>query len=254
MQIAAEVLYNLGSLPITNTLTSTLLLDIVLISVAVALRNKIALIPGKLQSLVELVYDFIHDLAVSVLPHKYIKPVLPWILSFFIVIMIGNWMGLLPGFESIYIKKDNAVIVEDAHGEVHHKYIFRGMNADLNTTMALTLVSFLIVNGTTLCYLGVGGWFKHYFHTKPIYLIGIFIFVGVLEILLDPVKFLSLGLRLFGNIFAGETLVGVMTSIPGVAVPFLILEIMIGIIQALIFTGLSLTFLSVMVSGGDEEH
>lgn len=272
MQIAAEVLFNIGPLPITNTVTSALLLDTVLLTFAFILRGKLSLIPGKLQSIFELIYDFVHDLAQSVLPHKYMKPVMPWILSFFVVIMIGNWMGLLPGMESIYLKEDThqEIVLEessDAHSEsaattaeksseeteVHHKYIFRGMNADLNTTMALTLVAFLVVNVTTLYYIGIKGWFKHYFHTKPIYLIGIFVFVGLLEILLDPVKFLSLGLRLFGNIFAGETLIGVMTAIPGIAVPFLILEIMIGIIQALIFTGLSLTFLSVMVSG-EEEH
>lgn len=269
MQIAAEVLTNIGPVPITNTITSTILLDIFLISIALIVRSKISLIPGKLQSIIELVYDFINDLATSVLPHKFIKPVLPWILSFFIVIMIGNWMGLLPGMESIYLKENSsisnelsnestsattAVETEATHTTEHPKYIFRGMNADLNTTMALTLVSFLVVNLTALYYIGIKGWFNHYFHLKPLYLIPIFVFVGILEILLDPVKFLSLGLRLFGNIFAGETLVGVMTSIPGIAVPFLILEIMIGVIQALIFTGLSLTFLSVLVSGEESSE
>jgi F-type H+-transporting ATPase subunit a len=258
MQLGAEVITYLGPVPFTNTLTSTILLDIVLIVLAIVLRKKLALIPGKLQSIFEFLNDFVADLTHNVLPHKYIKPVYPWILSFFVVILISNWMGLLPGMESFYIKKEVAeVVVEEGHEVVEMKEeeipLFKGVNADLNTTLALTVVSFSLVNISAFRFKGVKGWFKHYFHTKPLYLIAIFVFVGVLELLLDPIKFISLGLRLFGNIYAGETLVGVMSTIPGVAVPFLVLEILVGVIQALIFTGLSLTFLSVMLTDEEEE-
>jgi F-type H+-transporting ATPase subunit a len=269
MQLGAEVITYIGSMPITNTTTSMVLLDLVLIVMAIVLRKQLSIIPGKLQSFFEFLYDFVLDLTTSVLDKKYIKPVFPWILSFFVVILISNWMGLLPGMESIYIKKEEAIISEvnnDGHvisdleeeheseAEVEHVALFKGVNADLNTTLALTVVSFLLVNISTLRFKGIGGWFKHYFHTKPFYLIVIFVFVGILEMLLDPIKFLSLGLRLFGNIFAGETLVAVMTTVPGLAVPFLLLEVLVGVIQALIFTGLSLTFLSLMVSAEEEEH
>jgi F-type H+-transporting ATPase subunit a len=271
MQLGAEVITYIGSMPITNTTTSMVLLDLVLIVMAIVLRKQLSIIPGKLQSIFEFLYDFVLDLTTSVLDKKYIKPVFPWILSFFVVILISNWMGLLPGMETIYIKKEEAVVtevtkdeheafaeteehVEDEEHEEEHIALFKGVNADLNTTLALTLVSFLLVNISTLRFKGIGGWFKHYFHTKPLYLIAIFVFVGILEMLLDPIKFLSLGLRLFGNIFAGETLVAVMTTVPGLAVPFLLLEVLVGVIQALIFTGLSLTFLSLMVSAEEEEH
>jgi F-type H+-transporting ATPase subunit a len=267
MQLGAEVITYIGSMPITNTTTSMILLDLVLIGFAIILRKKLSLIPGKLQSIFEFLHDFVLDLTTSVLDKKYIKPVFPWILSFFVVILISNWMGLLPGMETIYIKEEKAIVSEvdenatksdettsETEHEEEHVALFKGVNADLNTTLALTLVSFLLVNISTLRFKGVTGWIKHYFHTKPLYLIAIFVFVGVLEMLLDPIKFLSLGLRLFGNIFAGETLVAVMTTVPGLAVPFLLLEVLVGVIQALIFTGLSLTFLSLMVSAEEESH
>ena len=248
MQIGADVLTYLGPIPITNTLTTTILLDVVLIIIALIIRKKLSLIPGKVQAIFEFIHDFVDDLVKSVLKPQYIKPVFPWILSFFVIILVSNWIGLLPGMETIYITKNiaNSTAVEQIA-------LFKGANADLNTTLALALISFTLVNISTIKFSGIKGWFKHYFHTKPLYLIAIFVFVGVLEILLDPVKFLSLGLRLFGNILAGETLVGVMSTIPGLAVPFLLLEVLVGVIQALIFSGLSLTFLAVMLPS-EEEH
>lgn len=263
MQIGAEVLTYLGPIPITNTITTTILLDAVLVTFALIIRSKLKIIPGKLQSVFEFIHDFVEDLVKSVLKPKYIKPVFPWILSFFVIILVSNWIGLLPGMESIYIKK---AVESNVSSEVHtssenltepveteeHIALFKGANADLNTTLALALISFLVVNISTLKFSGIKGWFKHYFHTKPMYLIALFIFVGLLEIVLDPVKFLSLGLRLFGNIYAGEMLVGSMSTFPGLAVPFMLLEVLVGVIQALIFTGLSLTFLAVMLPGDDE--
>jgi F-type H+-transporting ATPase subunit a len=263
MQLGAEILTYIGPVPITNVTTSTILLDIALIVFAIVLRKKLALIPGKLQSIFEFLHDFVADLTNSVLEKKYIRSSFVWILSFFLVILISNWMGLLPGMESIYIKKEvvvyekvegsssNALVAQTKEEEIP---LFKGVNADLNTTMALTVVSFLLVYVSAFRYKGIRGWLKHYFHTKPLYLIAIFVFVGILEIVLDPIKFVSLGLRLFGNIFAGEMLVGVMSSVPGLALPFLLLEVLVGVIQALIFTGLSLTFLSIMLSKEEEEH
>lgn len=269
MQLGAEVLTYLGPIPITNTITTTILLDIILIVLAIVLRKKLKTIPGMLQSLFEFINDFVEDLVKSVLKPKYIKPVFPWLLSFFVIILISNWIGLLPGMETIYIKTEESEIIATEETEEHsetetesvetaehgeeHIALFKGANADLNTTLALALVSFSLVNISTIKFSGIKGWFKHYFHTKPLYLIALFIFVGLLEIVLDPVKFLSLGLRLFGNIYAGETLVGAMSTFPGLAIPFLLLEVLVGVIQALIFTGLSLTFLAVMLPG-DEEH
>jgi len=261
MQIGAEIITYLGPVPITNTVTTTILLDIILIILAIVIRSKLSIIPGIAQGIFELIHDFVDDLTKNVVKSQYIKPVFPWILSFFVIILISNWMGLLPGIETIYLKKEstNTAISEvklndgEAVAESEHIPLFRGANADLNTTLALALVSFSLVNISAFYFIGIKGWFKHYFHTKPLYLIALFIFVGLLEIMLDPVKFVSLALRLFGNIYAGETLVGVMTTVPGIALPFLLLEVLVGAIQALIFTGLSLTFLGVMLSS-EEEH
>jgi len=242
MDIGSQVLFNIGPVPVSNTITTTLLLDIFLVVFAIVLRKKLALIPGKMQGIFEFMHDFVLDLTKGVLSERYINAVFPWVLSFFFIILVSNWMGLLPGIGTIVI---------NISGKEFE--LFKGVDADLNTTMSLALISFTLVQFFTLKFIGASGWFKHYFHTKPISLIAVFVFVGVLEIFLDPIKFLSLGLRLFGNIFAGETLVNFMSSVPVLALPFLLLEILVGVVQALIFTGLSTAFMGMMLAE-EEQH
>ena len=313
MHLGGETLTTIWGLPITNTVLSVFLIDSILIALAIILRKRLSYIPGKLQAIAESIIDFIKGLLDSHVAEKYGKVVIPWLATFFIFIILNNWIGLLPGMETIYLKKheepnhvealgnsdlteehqkvsdnldneaklgaeakgDHANVEILSEGEnstnqhqvetngaehgagVEHEHeelpLFKGANSDLNVTAALAVVSFLFIHLVTIYLKGAKGWFSHYFHIKGLG-IGMaifFVIIGLLEIVLDPLKYVSLALRLFGNILAGEVLVANMTIVPLVAVPFMLLEVLVGFLQALIFTGLTAAFLSSMLAGGE---
>ncbi len=159
----------------------------------------------------------------------------PLLFSFFAFIILQNWFGLLPGIGSILIEVYH-------HGEEHFYPLFRGGNADLNTTLGLALISVISIQYFGIKYLGFKGYIKKYINlTNPINF-----FLGVLEIVSEFSKILSFSFRLFGNIFAGEVLLTIVAFlIPVLAsFPFLILEVFVGFVQALVFSMLTSVFIS----------
>jgi F-type H+-transporting ATPase subunit a len=179
---------------------------------------------------------------------------LPIVGSVFFFILLSNWLGLLPGTGSITIG---------------HNMLLRPANTDLNLTVAMALVS---VIGSHLFGLFTVGVFTHLNKfvqigtlikslTKgpiAIFTALIEMVVGVIEMISEVAKVLSLSLRLFGNIFAGEVLISVLSSLVGIIVPtpFMLLELLVGLIQAGVFTMLTLVYLTVMTTAphGSEEH
>lgn len=280
MHFGGEVLFSIFGLPFTNTMLSVLIIDVVLILIALIVRRSLSVVPGKLQSIVEGIFDFILGLMDGLIPKKFTAQIFPWLMTFFIFILLNNWIGLLPGMETIYIKENESheEIVNDSHpeGEMlteeehsvphneeteeeetkaeHHLALLKGANADPNVTFALAIISFLFIHITVFRLKGGKKWFQHFFHVKgqKFGLAIFFIIIGLLEILLDPLKYMSLALRLFGNILAGEVLVTYMNGLaPVAAVPFMLLEVLVGFLQALIFTGLTVAFLGSMLK---EDH
>jgi F-type H+-transporting ATPase subunit a len=147
--------------------------------------------------------------------------------------MISNWSGLLPGVGSIGISEHEKLIP-----------LFRAPTADLNTTLALAIVAIISVQWAGLKTLGVHYLSKFINFSSPVNF-----FVGILEIISEFSRLISFTFRLFGNIFAGEVLLAVVAFlIPAVVpVPFLGMEIFVGFIQALVFSMLTATFLSMAV-------
>ena len=225
------------NIPVGPTLVSVMLLDIIFLVLLVLLRRKINFIPSKLQAFFELVYEFIEDLAKQVLDSKLVRALTPYLVFAFLFIWFGNYLGLLPGMETIGFYR---------HG--HFIPLFKGPTSDLNLTLAMGLIVFLTVHTITLISKGFKGWIKHFFITDPLYLIVIFLAVGLLELMLEPVKYLVLGIRLYGNINAGEMLIGSMSSVPLVALPFMLLELLVGVLQALIFVGLTVAYFATMLN------
>ncbi|MBN1915837.1 F0F1 ATP synthase subunit A [Candidatus Dojkabacteria bacterium] len=305
--IAAGVITEVFGIPVTNTMLAAMLTTITITIIALLIRKNLSEKPGKLQAFFELIYDYIYDLCVSIADNKRAEKFLPWILSFFLFILVSNYWGLIPIFgEGIVVEeysdeislthkvnteentvfevsKDNlelaegtgTLIIEEAesdevelseeHGEVT---LLRGATSDPNATFALSAVSFALVIGFGISAHNPIGLLKHYIQygslktmkgIMQIVMFPIFLFVGILEIILEPLKSVSLSFRLFGNIFAGETLVNAMTILNGVAVPFvatpfLLLEILVGVIQALVFSLLTLVFLSIITKQHSAEH
>ncbi|MDO9399106.1 MAG: FoF1 ATP synthase subunit a [bacterium] len=258
----AEPIFTIGNFSVTNSLLNTLLVIFIVVAFGIFLKSKIKMIPGKLQNGIEMVIELLLDVFNSVTGsrEKTLK-FFPIILSFFVFILLNNWLGLLPGVGSI-----GQVVLE--HNEKIFVPFFRSGMADLNTTLALALIGVVVSHIFGVLTIGFWKYLNKFINIKalldipkniikdPSILIinPIKVFVGLLEIIGELAKVASLTFRLFGNIFAGEVLVASMTAILafGLPVPFMFLEILVGLIQAFIFAMLILTYLTMMTSA--EEH
>lgn len=259
----AETIFNIGNFPVTNSLITSSIVLLLVIIFALAIRKKIRRIPRGLQNFLEMIMDWFLNLADQVTgSRKSSLKVLPVILSFFFFILLNNWLGLLPGVGSI-----GQIVVED--GQKVFVPFLRGATADINTTLALASVALVIIHvfGTV----ANGAWHylnrfinikmlidipKKVFKNPTVLIINpVKIFVGFLEIIGEVAKIASLSFRLFGNIFAGEVLLAAMSAIFAfvVPLPFIALEIMVGLIQALIFSILVLIYMSVSMAPEEEE-
>lgn len=258
----SEPVGHLGGITITNSLINSWLALAIIIILGWALRRKLRLVPGKLQTVAEMIMEAFLGIFDSVTGDRKKSLLLaPFVMTFFFFILINNWLGILPGVGSI-----GSVITE--HGEKIFVPWFRGGTADLNTTLALATIG--VVASHIFGILTIGAW-KHLnkfinikaFLEIPTKIIKeptvilvnpIKAFVGLVEIIGELAKAASLSFRLFGNIFAGEVLLASMSAILawGVPIPFMFLEIIVGLIQALIFSMLILIYLS--TASVAEEH
>jgi F-type H+-transporting ATPase subunit a len=243
IELAAETIGHIGFLPITNTLLVTWVTMILLSILAILATKNIQTIPSGLQNFFEFIveqgYNIVEDLA-----HSKAKVFFPIVMTFFLFIITANWLGLLPGFGTIGF-------YEIENGQKIFVPIFRSINADLNTTLALALISAVTTHMFAVRYLGVPDYLRHWFSLNPIYL-----FVGLLEIVGEFTKIVSLSFRLFGNIFAGEVVLSTVASIVAfvVPLPFYFLEIIVGFVQAAVFMMLTLVFMVLLTDKHSEEH
>ena len=240
--LTAEKLFQIGPIPITNSILTTWVVTFILIVFAFASTRKIKAVPGSLQNFAEIMVESFQDLVSSIAADK-TKIFLPVVASFFFFILLGNYFGLLPGFGTIgFFRVEN--------GQKIFVPLLRSMNSDLNTTLALAIVSLIITHFLAIRYLGIGGYLKRFFSINPI-----FLFVGLLEIISEFTKVLSLSFRLFGNIYAGEVVLATAATrfyaflVP---LPFYFLELLVGFIQALIFAILTLVFMVILTQ--KQEH
>lgn len=258
----AEPIFNIGTFTVTNSLLTSWIALVVILAVALSFRAKLALIPKKLQSAIEMVMEQFLDIfdLVTNSREKSLK-LAPFAMSFFVLILVNNWLGLIPGVGSI-----GRMMSEGGH-ETFVPFL-RGATADLNTTLALASIA--VVASHIFGVVAVGGWnyLNKFINIKALIDIPkkilkepmvilvnpIKVFVGLVEIIGEAAKVVSLSFRLFGNIFAGEVLLASMAAILafGIPIPFMFLEIIVGLIQALIFAILVLIYVSISTTA--EEH
>ena len=226
-----EVVFSLLGAGVTNSLIATLLVDAVVILLIILLRRNLSLVPGTLQAAAEGVVEYIQATTEQVAGER-APAIFPWVAVFFIYIAISNLLGLLPGFGTIGFFRGGSFVP-----------LLRAATADLNTTLALAVVSVLATHALAIRANGVVGYLKHFFAANPL-----FLFVGLLEIVQEFTKLLSFSFRLFGNISAGEQVLGTIASLFAfiVPVPFLALEILVGVVQAMIFALLTMAFMSIL--------
>ncbi len=258
----AEPIANVAGINITNSLINSWLAVLVIVLFSLFLRKKIKTIPTGIQNVFEMIIDAFLGIFDSVTgSRKSSLKFFPLVFSFFVFILISNWMGILPGIGSV-----GQVQIHDGH----NAFIpyFRGATADINTTLALAIIG--VVASHIFGVLALGAWnhLNKFVNFKALLEIPrkirkdpsiiivnpIKVFVGFIEIIGELAKVASLSFRLFGNIFAGEVLLASMAAILafGLPIPFIFMEIIIGLIQALIFSVLVLAYLSMNTSA--EEH
>jgi len=238
ISISAEKVFVLfDKIPVTNSILTTWLVMVLLFIFSLLATHNLSLVPGYIQSIAEIIIEGLYRLYETVIGDK-IKTYFPLLATLFIFIIFLNWAGLLPGVGTIGIDK-----IEDEH--IEFIPLFRSGSADLNMTIALALIAFLVIQFTGIKNSGFTYFKKFLNFTSPINF-----FVGILELLSEFSKIISFAFRLFGNIFAGEVLLTVIAFlVPLIApLPFLGLELFVGFIQALVFSMLTAAFISLAVA------
>ncbi|HSX25362.1 MAG TPA: FoF1 ATP synthase subunit a [Candidatus Andersenbacteria bacterium] len=232
ISIASEKIFDIGSFPVTNSLLTSFLVSIgiIIVFASAGKRAQVNPMPGivhAIEALVEVVLDFID----SVIGDRALSErLLPFIMTFFIFILVNNWIVLLPGI--------SAIKIGDAQ-------ILRSGTADLNTTIALAIISVVVTQVYGIYNLGIISHLKKYFSLNPMKL-----YVGLLELISEITRLISFSFRLFGSVFAGEVLLIVIAAFLPVLgpLPFLLLEVLFGLVQAVVFAMLTLVFMKLAIT------
>lgn len=235
ISLAAEKVFELWGFPITNSMILSWIVTILLVTVVAISTRRLETVPSGTQNFLEFVMESLLNLCNNVIENKeQTKRYFPLIATIFLFVMLNNWMGLLPGIGPIGI-------YEVHHGETVLVPLFRSGNADLNTTLAISIITMIAVQVFAVSAMGFSKHIKKFFDFRG----PINFFVGILELISEFAKIISFSFRLFGNIFAGEVLLIVVAFLmPFIApLPFLFLELFVGFIQALVFAMLALVFI-----------
>ncbi len=262
-KLPAEVLFHVFGFPVTNSIIGAWITMLFLVGFSFVITRRMKLVPGRLQSAFELLLGSLFDFCQRVAGEENGRRFFPLVATIFLFVAFNAWLSLIPGFGSI----------EVTNAEGHHVHLLRGANTDINMPLALALVSFVFVEYFGLKSLGFG-YVKKFFNAGQVFhglvhigrgrlrtgLGALFngfinVFVGFLEGLSELIRIVSFTFRLFGNMTAGEILLLIAAFlIPWVfALPFYGLELLVGFVQALIFAGLTLVFLTLAVAHHGEQ-
>lgn len=257
MPLYAQQLWD--ALPITNSMIMQWVAVALIIIFCQAATRKMALVPSSFQNFAEWAVESLYDFLGGLLGARLVKRVFWFYGSVFFLILVNNYIGLIPGVGTIGW---NTV---DSHGQHGFLPLLRGANADLNMTGAMALTFALLWFYWAISENGLKGFLAHLFAPQGEFhgvmlmlMVPVFLFVGVLEVISIAIRPVALTFRLFGNIYGGEqTLETVMSLVPKPlaflpALPFYFLELLVGFIQALVFMLLCAVFLKLICTHGDE--
>lgn len=313
--LSGEPIFSNGPKWFTNSILTTVIVDIFLLIIAFLATRNMKMIPSGLQNVFEAILEYLFNLSESV-AGKDARRYFPWVVTIFLFVIFSNWSGLIPGVGSIGMYHETEAYGEEIHteeapadgehdggeehneeqpaeggehgysfdrqlamadgnlilvetssaapapaaaAEGHKKFIplFRAPSADLNMTFALALVIMTMVQVFGVRALG-GSYFGKFFAWRGpnVAMKSIGAFVGILELVSELSRIVAFGFRLFGNIFAGEIVLATMAFLIAflLPIPFYILEIFVGFVQALVFMMLALVFFSMATISHDSEH
>lgn len=259
---------------ITNSFVVTLIVTLILLIVSRRVTKQMNLVPRPgLQNFFEAIVVFLYDGLESVVGKHMIRRCFPLLATIFLFTLTSNWLGLFPGVGTIgFGKSTGAPLTIDAHDMTP---LLRPATADLNTTLGMALLFMIFWFIWTMQELGFVGFLEHTFAPKgglagvmKLVLMPIFFFVGIIELISIAFRPVSLSLRLFGNIFAGENLMHVMSGMGDtfhmpafvsfiisilLPLPFFFLELLVGVLQAIVFTLLCAVYIQ-LTTTHDDEH
>lgn len=241
----AERLFSIGPWEVTNGLLGAVIAGLILVAAAIYVSRHASVIPGRIQSLLELPFEFMLGVVRDQGGRTW-RSMLPLIAAIFIFLLVANWMGILPGIGTIGYYTEE-------HGERVLVPYVRAAAADLNFTLGLALISFVVFVYFGIKVQGLRGYLGEVLAPEPRWLAPL---MGPIEVISNLSRIISLSMRLFGNVFAGEVLVLVLLVI-GPMFVFLIsgLELLFGAVQALVFALLSMTYVVLAtIEHAEEAH
>ena len=261
VEIWAPELPLLGRFPITNSMIVTWAVALVLIAFAQIATRRMTPVPSGAQNFIEWLVESLYNFLEGVIGHELVRKTFWFFATIFIFILFSNWLGLIPGFGTI------GYGVRGEHGFHVTEPWFRGANADLNMTLAMSMTFFACWIIWALQTNGPIGFLLHLFAPKgettgflKLLMVVVFIVVGCLEVVSILFRPVSLSFRLFGNIFAGENMLEAMSNlVPGwigsvlIPIPFYFMELLVGIVQALVFMLLTSVF-TLLICQHEEGH
>ena len=248
--LASETIAHIGSFEVRNTmLMAWIAVAFFFVIAFLAKRTKYREIPGRFQAALELLVEGLFNFFDGIVQDRtQTRRFFPLVATIFLFLMAANWMGIFPGVGTI-------TILGEHEGHTMALPIFRSMNADVNMTLAIAIISVISTQVFGIATLGVLPHLSKFFVAPWRDPIGCFI--GILELVAEFAKIISFTFRLFGNIFAGEVLLVVISFLVpyAVPIPFMGLELFVGLIQALVFAMLTLVFIKMAtIAHGDHGH
>lgn len=255
ISLASEPIFFLLGFPVTNSIIMTWITMLLLVVVGGLAARNTRLVPDRLQNAVEAVLEFFLGLADSILQDRTLTlRVFPLVCTLFLLIVVSNWLGLVPGVGTIGWS-------EMLHGKAVITPFFRPTNADINSTLSWAIISVIATQVLGVLSLGFINHASKFINIRALIsggIQGVIEFaVGILELFSEVSKMVSFSFRLFGNVFAGEVLLTVIAFlVPYVApLPFYLLELFVGLIQGVVFSTLTLVFMKIATtSHSHAEH
>ena len=247
--IEAEELFQIGPLSFTNSMVGALLASVVLGLAAWYITRRSSLVPGRLQSALELPVELLSGIVAG--SSSRWRGYVALVLGFFLMILVANWIGLLPGVGTIGITH-----IDEAGHEALVP-IVRPASADLNFTLGLAIVAFIMFVYWGIKANGARGYLKELLG-EPLYMAPLMFPINLIS---EFSRLISLSMRLFGNVFAGEVLLATMIALAPILIPavFLGLELLFGFVQALVFALLAMTYIGTAIAehhsaGHEDDH
>jgi F-type H+-transporting ATPase subunit a len=240
ISLAPQVIFEIAGFPVTNTLIWTIFISLFLIAITLLVSKRLKDVPGTLQNIVELLIEMYYNFVKSVIgTDERAKKIFPLVMTMFIFTLVCNLAVYIPGQAAIALHKADGMVP-----------VFRAVMSDYGMVFVMTMISIIIMHIVAIIVHGPFGYLKKFITFKsPLAFI-----LGIMDIISEIAKIISLSFRLFGNIFAGEVLGAVMLFLAPfiLPLPFMFLGLLTAVVQAFVFSVLTLVFIT-LASEIDED-